>query len=51
MNSEFLHNKAEYGGAIFAIQGSVMEIDQTLIEDNMAGEGSLIYSMANKISG
>ena len=47
--STFEQNDAELGGAIFAIQEAVLQIRASELRDNRAGEGSLVYSMANKI--
>ena len=50
VNSLFHHNNAELGGAIFAIQSSGIRVNNTVIDNNQAGTGGVIYSMANKIS-
>jgi len=49
-NSIFRDNNAELGGAIFAIQEAIMAVRESQLLNNQAGAGSLVYSMANKIS-
>ena len=49
-DSVFANNRAELGGAIFAIQESVMVVHKSILLTNYAGKGSLVYSMANKIN-
>ena len=46
-DSSFLNNRADTGGAFFAIAKSSFEIHSSLIAGNYGNDASAVYGMAN----